>query len=108
MHVSGHFQQPALTDKSANKKTPRRKPRVQVQQHSIAKSSPKSPIVRQSKDSEVLSSPKLNNSTRRNYFRRDQMNKALVSSMRKSDANSPPLQVMTEEDRKLKNISKHD
>lgn len=66
-----------------------------------------------SNDSEASpSSPKLG-STRRNYFRRDQVNKALVDSLRKSrDSETSSLQHLAkksnEEDRARRNVSKHD
>ena len=68
--------------------------------------------MRSSGSEATLGSPKLG-STRRNYFRKDQVNKALVDSLRKSrDSEAYSQQNLikqsNEEDRMLKNISKHD
>ena len=65
--------------------------------------------LRQSNGSEVLSSPKLN-STRRNYFRKDQTNKALMQSMRKSGGSPGSRKEQSPEDaeRTRRNVSKHD
>ena len=110
--MSGYF--PRHNEKQADKRVSKESSPEQKQAIKLREVNDYSPDVRatdlrRSNGSEVLSSPKLN-STRRNYFRKDQTNKALMQSMRKSGGSLGSRKEQSPEDaeRTRRNVSKHD